>query len=113
MSCLNNGDFIESEFRNLDSDSVQVSSVLFGPRKYDLRKEVVAIILREARSAPWNWSLELTDRTHVLIGSISLSPEGVTLLDPAFSNFKLPTSQVNRMRRNTGFTSFAQAIAVQ
>ncbi|MDB6030306.1 MAG: hypothetical protein JWM16_644 [Verrucomicrobiales bacterium] len=110
---LANGDFVESEFRSLDADTVQVSSVLFGLRKYDARREVVAIILRDARPPSWAWTLELIDRTRLFIGSLSLTPEGVTLLDPAFSNFKVPTSHVVRIRRNTGFTSFAQAAAVQ
>jgi hypothetical protein len=110
---LMNGDFVESEFRSLDAETIQVSSVLFGLRKYDAKKEVIAIVLRDARPPSWTWSLELTDRTHLFIGSISLSPEGVTLLDPAFGSFKVSASQVLQLRRNTGFTSFAQATALR
>jgi hypothetical protein len=109
---LANGDFVESEFRGLDTETVQVSSVLFGLRNYDAKREVIAIVLRDARPPAWTWAVELADQTRLFLGSISLTSEGVTLLEPAFSGFKLPSSQILRVRRNTGFTSFAQAASM-
>lgn len=109
---LMNGDFVESEFRSLEAGTAQVSSVLFGIRKFDVKKEVVAIILRDARPPSWTWSIELADQTRIFANSIALGAEGLTLLDPSFSNFRVPALQVIDIRRNTGFTSFAQALAL-
>jgi hypothetical protein len=109
---LSNGDFIESDFRSLDDKTVQVSSVLFGLRNYDAKKDVVAIILREPQSSTWQYQILLEDQTRLFVGRIALNPEGITLLDPAFGNFRLAAPQVRALKRNTGNTSFAEVTSV-
>jgi len=109
---LANGDFIESDFRSLDESSVQVSSVLFGLRKYDARKDVLAIILRDVQTTSWQYQIRLPDQTRLFVGRISLTPEGITLLDPAFASFRLSAAQVRDLNRNTGNTSFAEAASM-
>ena len=110
---LSNGDFIDSDFRSLDDTAVQVSSVLFGLRKYDARKEVLAIVLRDPQTSPWQYQIQLADQTRLYIGKMALNSEGITLLDPAFANFRLPAGQVRSLKRNTGNTSFAAGSAVR
>jgi hypothetical protein len=46
---LENGDFFESELKELKAQSISVNSVLFGQRKYDAGKQVQAVILRGAK----------------------------------------------------------------
>jgi hypothetical protein len=43
---LANGDFFECELKELNEQAVAVTSVLFGARKYNVKTEVQALILR-------------------------------------------------------------------
>jgi hypothetical protein len=106
---LVNGDFVEGEFRSLDTNKVEFSSVLFGRRTYDFKREVLVVALRDGRPETWNYELQLSDQTRLFVSNIRVSPGGITLLDSAFSQQTLPSSLVIQLKRHTDKTSFAEA----
>ncbi|HUR47438.1 MAG TPA: PA14 domain-containing protein [Candidatus Saccharimonadales bacterium] len=110
---LSNGDFIESDFRRMDDTTVEVSSVLFGLRKYDAKKEVLVIVLRDPKSSAWQYQIRLADQTRLFVGSMALNAEGITLLDPAFASFRLKAAQIRSLAKHTGNTSFAEEASLQ
>jgi NPCBM/NEW2 domain len=68
---LDDGDFFEGQFTQFRDNRVQLSSVLFGLRQFEISKRVVAVVLANIAPAKSDWIVRLTDGTIVLAESLS------------------------------------------
>ncbi|HEV7299062.1 MAG TPA: PA14 domain-containing protein [Tepidisphaeraceae bacterium] len=66
---LTNGDFFDGQVEGLKGDRLTVNSLIFGPRTFDLRKEVAALVLQDARPEPAEYVVKTVD------GSIYMADE--------------------------------------
>ena len=57
---LDNGDFVDGEFKSIGNNRVKISSVLFGLRSYDVNSGVLAVVLRDP--APETAAFEIRER---------------------------------------------------
>ena len=58
---LRNGDFVDGEIRTIRDGQVEISSVLFGIRRYELAREVAAVQFANPAPQPTAWTIDLTD----------------------------------------------------
>jgi hypothetical protein len=77
---LTNGDFYEGDIERFDAAGrVQVNSVIFGPREFNLRTDVSALVLRPLATDPTPAAFEVHAADGSLLGATSLSAEGSNL----------------------------------
>jgi len=97
---LAKGDFMECEFRGLSDGQVQVTSILFGTRKYDAKKDVLALVLRELSSTRASFEIQLLDRSRLLAASVELRGEDLLVQDATFGAVSIPMSLVAEIKRD-------------
>lgn len=82
---LRSEDFIEGRVRQLDARSVQLNSVLFGLKSFEIGREAIGVVLREAAPAgPLSVSLDdgsvlraasmTVAKDHVMVGEVKVQP---------------------------------------
>jgi regulation of enolase protein 1 (concanavalin A-like superfamily) len=97
------GDFIDGEFQSIAGDQVRLSSVLYGPRTFDVTDNVLAVVLAHGvstggRVSPRAVELALTDGS-VLFGTSSSYGEGeVILSEPALGKVRVPAFMIRDLR---------------
>lgn len=77
---LTTGEFFEGEFRGIERGQAQVSSVLYGLRRFDVETEVVAAVLRTASSALRSFAVKTEDGS-VWLGTVTGVGEGEVFLE--------------------------------
>ncbi len=97
---LANGDFIEGEFRGMETNTVQISSVLFGVRSYDASQEAVAVVLGGTAPGPCQFELRLQDQSRLLVSDLSAEKEALLAQDPALGQVKIPVEELAELRRS-------------
>lgn len=98
---LAKGDFVDGDFRGFDGQRVRLNSILFGTRQYDVRKEAVAVVLREAGSNPGPLEIRLRDGSVLKPASIRLQPGELAVQDTAAGALKIPASDVVAIQRRS------------
>jgi len=96
---LAKGDFVDGEFRGLDGDQVKVSSVLFGLRSYDARKEVLAVALREASATAAPYEIQLRDRSVLQAVSIAFERGTLVVRDSIVGTLRVPAGELATIER--------------
>jgi len=91
---LAKGDFVDGEFRGLDGDQVKVSSVLFGLRSYDARKEVLAVALREASATAATYEIRLRDRSVLQAVTIAFERGALVIRDSILGTLRVPVGEL-------------------
>jgi hypothetical protein len=76
---LTTGEFFEGEFRGIEHGKAQISSVLYGLRRFDVETEVVAAVLRKSPSALPPYAVKTADGS-VWLGKVTGVGEGEVLL---------------------------------
>ena len=95
---LAQGNFIEGEFRDLQGDRVQISSVLLGSRSYDLDREALAVILRRVEPNPVPWEVQLRDRTVLRATELKITPAGLVVREELLGPLRVPFNAVAALR---------------
>ncbi|HAM70621.1 MAG TPA: hypothetical protein DCM86_03145 [Verrucomicrobiales bacterium] len=92
---LQNGDFVEGEFRGLTPKEVRLVSVLFGIRSFD-RDQVLAIALRPAapRRSDEAWRITLKDGSTLRVRALEVHPTGIKLVAAPYDGLTLPPDQL-------------------
>lgn len=98
---LAKGDFVDGDFRSFDGQRVRLNSILFGTRQYDVRKEAVAVVLREVGSNPGPFEVRLRDGSRLKPASLRLEPGEIVAQDSAAGGLKIPASDVVGIQRRT------------
>lgn len=98
---LAKGDFVDGDFRGFDGQRVRLNSILFGTRQYEVRKEAVAVILRDVGSNPGQFEVRLRDGSVLKPASLRLEPGEIVAQDSAAGSLKIPASDVVGIKRRT------------
>ena len=85
---------MDGEFRGLDGDQVKVSSVLFGLRSYDARKEVLAVALREASATAAPYEIQLRDRSVLQAVTIAFERGALVIRDSILGTLRVPVGEL-------------------
>jgi hypothetical protein len=97
---LANGDFIDGEFKGIEAGQVRLSSVLFGLRNFNARKEVIAVVLRDVVAAPRPAEVRLRDGGVLLVDAIGFAPGIVIAQDAALGRLEIPVMDVMQLKRH-------------
>lgn len=96
---LAKGDFVDGDFRGFDGQRVKLSSILFGTRSYDVRKEAVAVVMRDVSASQVLFEVTMRDGSVLRPASIRLQPGQLSLQDSAVGALRIPVGEVAMIRR--------------
>ena len=96
---LAKGDFVDGDFRGFDGQRIKLSSILFGTRSYDVKKEAVAVVMRDVSANPALFEVKLRDGSVLRPASIRLQPGQLTLQDSVAGALKISLGEVAVIRR--------------
>lgn len=96
---LAKGDFVDGDFRGFDGQRVRLNSILFGTRQYDVRKEAVAVILRDVANNPAQLEIRLRDGSVLKPASVRSQAGELAVQDSAAGALKIPASDVATIQR--------------
>lgn len=96
---LSKGDFVDGDFRGLENGRVRISSVLFGLRSYDAKREVLAVSLREPGRVAGAIELRLRDQTLLQSGAIRLEPDRVVVQEAALGPLRIAVGELDSIRQ--------------
>lgn len=96
---LAGGEFIEGEFRSLETDQAMLSTVLFGLRAFDVNCEVLAITLRPPTPAPHQYEVRTVDGSVWLAGGLEIGSCEVILQEASLGRCRLPIHELEGIRR--------------
>ena len=95
---LTTGEFFEGEFRGIEHGKAQISSVLYGLRRFDVETEVVAAVLRKSPSTPEPYSVKTVDGS-VWLGKVTgVGPGEVLLEERALGRCSIPSFELAEVR---------------
>jgi hypothetical protein len=98
---LAKGDFVDGDFRGFDGQRVRLNSILFGTRQYDVRKEAVAVVLRDVAASPAQLEIWLRDGSVLKPTSIRSQAGELAVQDAAAGALKIPAGDVATMQRRS------------
>lgn len=96
---LTKGDFVDGEFRGLEGGQVRVSSILFGTRAFDVKKEVLAVVLRDRSPAIMGCEIRLRDQSSFSAGAVTFERDALVFQDPILGLVRLPAGELAMLRR--------------
>jgi hypothetical protein len=96
---LANGDFFDGEFRRLDGNDIEMSSVMFGLRRFQMEREAVALVLRPPELEPTQFSVRSQDGSLFFVNTVRWEPGGLALEEPIFGRIVLPPGEITEFRR--------------
>ena len=96
---LAKGDFVDAEFRGIEGGQVKVSSILFGTRSFDAKKEVLAVALREVSPVPSAYEIQLRDQSFLPAGSVRFERDALVLQDPILGTVRLDAVELAVLRQ--------------
>jgi hypothetical protein len=98
---LTRGDFVDGEFRSIEDGQVKVSSILFGTRSFDAKKEVLAIALHEINPAPAHYEVRLRDDSLLPAGAVAFERDALVIQDSMLGTVRLRASDLAVLRQRS------------
>ena len=98
---LARGDFVDGEFRGIDGGQVKVSSILFGTRAFDAKKEVLAVALREVSPASADYEIQLRDQSFFPADAVTFERDTLVIHDSILGAVRLPVAELAALKRRT------------
>jgi hypothetical protein len=74
---LAKGDFADGNFRGIANGQIRISSVLFGTRSFDAKKEALAVVLREVAPASTTFEIRLRDQSVLPAVAVTFERDGL------------------------------------
>ena len=99
---LEKGDFVDGDFRGIENGRVTVSSVLFGRRSFDAKKDVLAVVLRDTSTTTAMYEIRLRDQSLIRPNTIAFGQETAVIQDTLLGTLTLPVSDLVSIRRAGG-----------
>lgn len=96
---LINGDFLQGDIKSIADGQLKITSVLFGAKSIDIRREATAMSLRAPAPAKCEWEIRLTDRSLLRATALKWSKDAVTVIGPALGELTLPASRLLQITR--------------
>jgi hypothetical protein len=94
---LQNGDFSEGEIAAIANGQLNLSSVLFGLRKYSLA-DVCVIYTSSAPGSPARYSVQLRDGTVFRVDTLYPEGDDLILIEPILGPFRVAQSAIMEIR---------------
>ncbi len=99
---LPGGDFFSGTVRGADAEAVKISNPIFGPRRFDARRdEVLAAVLQPVRPVASQYEIRGTDGGSYAVENFGLDRSGVTLRHALYDGLKLAPTEVAEIRAGT------------
>ncbi len=96
---LNNGDFLAGQVNGLADGQIKVTSVLFGTKMVDARREAAGVVLRGVKEEACEYEVRLADRSVLRVGSIKLAGDKLVIKDGVLGDMKARVSEIVGVRR--------------
>ncbi len=96
---LQNGDFVEGEFKRMDKGRVTIASLLFGDKSLEMKREAAALVLREAKQGECAFEVMLLDGSRVRAKSISIQGDDLVVEDALVGKVPADLATVLEIRR--------------
>lgn|GEM_PF-2528001 len=95
------GDFLEGKIVRCDGKTLQLNSVLFGTRTFNLPSEAAALVFRDPTGSTNNlWQVRIHDGSVFYTDTFSPEVGKVIIRDPTFGAYSVPLDQLRGIRRN-------------
>ena len=91
---LMTGEFFEGELRSILEGTLQLDSVLFGQRRFDLVNQVLAVVLRPAAKPSFSYEIHTIDGSSWKALSVGLLDFGLSIQEPMIGTCLLPVSDL-------------------
>jgi len=95
---VQSGDFFDGEFQQIASDTLRMSSVLYGLRTFDVSDEVVAVVLDHARLTRPVVELSATDGSLLLGSGYSFEDGAVVVKESSLGPVRIPIFAIADLR---------------
>ncbi len=99
---LRNGDFFAGKIGSVEGGDVRVNSLLFGPRKFDLKKSVAAIVVRDERDRTSTYRIRTTAGARLSVDALEFTSTGVSLRDSILGTVLLPGTEIAEISAGPG-----------
>ncbi len=96
---LAKGDFVDGEFQAIENGEVRIGSVLFGVKSYNAGKDVLAVVLRDARPKAAPFEIRLRDQSVLGVDEPQLESGALRFRKPALGSCRIDWSDVVSIRR--------------
>jgi hypothetical protein len=96
---LENGDFVDGEFKSIANNRVKISSVLFGLRSFDVTSGVLAVVLHDASPEPAAFEIHHRDGSILLAKSLIVGQDELALDVPGLGPRQVPGVDVAEIKR--------------
>jgi hypothetical protein len=91
---LDKGDFVDGNFLGIEDGQVKVSSILFGTRSFDAKKEVLAVALHDVSPAPANYEIRLRDQSLLPAAAVTFGRDALVVQDSILGMVQLPAGEL-------------------
>lgn len=95
---LTTGEFIDGELRGMDKGRIELSSVLFGLRRFDANSEVIAVVLGKAARQQQDWAVKTVQGSLWQANSVEIGRNEVAVHDAALGRWIIPIHELAEMR---------------
>jgi hypothetical protein len=102
---LARGDFMEGEFRGISNGQVHIASILFGLHKYGAKKDVLAVVLREAALHGAPFEIYLLDHSQLMATFIEFQEDKVRVHDVALGVVSIPLSEIAQIKHGDSISA--------
>ena len=106
---LKNGDFLESEFRNILHGSLNMSSVLFGAKRFWLEGgDATVAVLNDCHPQRAAAVVSLLDGSVVRAASLTANGGALTLEEPVLGSMTIPAADIWKIDRAASSATFGE-----
>jgi hypothetical protein len=95
-----NGDFLDADFIGLESNRLQVSSVLYGPVTLAAHDEVAAMVLQAVTPRPATYAVKTVEGSVWQAEVLTIETGGLRVSNPIAGQFTIPWANLLEIRRN-------------
>ena len=111
---LKTGDFFESDFQGIEHGSLNMSSVLFGLKRYWIESsDPVAVVLNDYAPATAAFEVRLLNGSVLRATKLSATADGITMQEPLLGMLLIPVSDLFEIKRLLAAASTSAAKAGQ
>lgn len=95
---LPDGDFFEGRFKGFSGGRAKVVSLIFGPRNFDVQKDISAVVLSSFQQVPAICMVQTTKGGVYPINSLVVDRDGFVIRDPILKEVRVPSDEVAMIR---------------
>ena len=98
----NNGDFFEGGVSGLKENAVTVSSTLFGPHRFDIKKQITAVILQDIQTRAARYEIGTKSGSRYFPNDVRVEHDWLLLNDSILGQMKVSWGDLAEIRAGIG-----------